>query len=170
MNILEEKFSQIYDAYINKIYRFVFLKVSSQETAEDLCSETFLRIWRTLKAGKKIENSQAFIYRTANNLVIDFYRKKGKEIVVSIESCLEKEMIDNKNNLEEKLFSEQDLNLIKTALANLKQDFQNVIIWHYLNDLSVQEIAKILNKNNGAVRVLLHRALKELREKLNLGS
>lgn len=164
MNIIEEKFSQIYDAHINKIYRFVFLKVNSRETAEDLTSETFLRIWKVLKTEKKIENPKAFLYQTAYNLVIDFYRE-GKTIV-SIENYQEKELIDNKNNLEEKLFADSDLNLIKTALSGLNENYQNVIIWHYLDDLLIQEIAEILNKNDGAIRVMLHRALKELKRNL----
>lgn len=166
MNTIEEKFSQIYDTHINKIYRFVFLKVNSRETAEDLTSETFLRIWRTLKAEKKVKNLNAFLYKTARNLVIDFYRNRSKDTSVSIESCQEREMIDHKNNPEEKFFAEQDLNSIKAALSGLNEDYQNVIIWHYLDDLSVQEIAEILNKNNGAVRVILHRGLKELKRNL----
>jgi RNA polymerase sigma-70 factor (ECF subfamily) len=165
MNTPEEKFRQLYDTHINKIYRFVFLKVNSRETAEDLTSETFLRIWMTLKAEKKVKNLNAFLYRTAYNLVIDFYRKK--EVVVSIENCQEKEIIDNRNNPEGKIFIEEDLNLIKAALSGLKEDYQNVIIWHYLDDLLVQEIAEILNKNDGTVRVLLHRALKELKRGLS---
>ncbi len=59
---LRKIFSKIYDQYINKIYRFVFLKVSSQEIAEDLTSETFLKTWESFKNGTRIENPQAFLF------------------------------------------------------------------------------------------------------------
>jgi RNA polymerase sigma-70 factor (ECF subfamily) len=164
-------FSGIYDQYIEKIYRFIFLKVNSQEIAQDLTSETFLKGWEAFKksqshnpGGEKIENVQAFLYQIARNLVTDFYREKGKTQLVSAENM---RIIDPRDNLEEKVAFSSDLEQIKANLANLKEDYQEVIILHYLNDLSIKEIAKTLNKPEGTIRVTLHRGLKELRELLS---
>lgn len=157
-------FSSIYDEYVNKIYRFIFIKVSSQEIAEDLCSETFLRGWQVFKERKDIENPPAFLYQIARNLVIDHYREKGKAKIVSAEYS---QITDPKANLEEKAISSSDLDNIRTALVSLKEEYQDVIIWHYLDDLSSPEIAKILDKSEGAVRVMLHRALKALKGEIN---
>jgi len=166
MSNLRKKFSKIYDQYINKIYRFVYLKVSSREIAEDLTSETFLRGWEAYQNQKtKIENIQAFLYQIARNLVIDFYREKGAANQVCIENC--KEMADPQVNLEEKAAIFSDIDTVKTALAALKEDHQNVVIWHYLEDLSIPKIAKMMDRPEGTVRVILHRALKELRDKLS---
>ncbi len=156
-------FSSIYDKYVNKIYRFIFIKVSSQEIAEDLCSETFLRGWQVFKERRDIENPPAFLYQIARNLVIDHYREKGKVKIVSAEYS---RIIDPKTDLEGKAILSSDLDNIRTALVGLKEEYQDVIIWHYLDDLSVPEIAKILDKSEGAVRVSLHRALKTLKNKL----
>lgn len=161
---LRKIFSKIYDRYIYKIYRFIFLKVNSQEIAQDLTSETFLRGWESFKNGNKIDNPQAFLYQIARNLVTDHYREKGRAQVVSAEYV---EITDPRTNSEEKALARSDLDTIKLALANLKEDYQNVIIWHYLDDLSIPEITKMLDKSEGAVRVMLHRALKALREELN---
>jgi RNA polymerase sigma-70 factor (ECF subfamily) len=60
-----------------------------------------------------------------------------------------------------------DLEQVKAALVNLRDDYQNVIVWRYLDDLSIPEIAKILDKSETAARVLLHRALKALKNELN---
>ena len=160
---LRKTFSKIYDQYINKIYRFIFLKVSSQEIAQDLTSETFLRGWESFKNGNKIENPQAFLYKIARNLVIDHYREKGKAKIVSAEYV---EITDPRTNLEEKALSESDLDNIRVALADLRENYQNVIIWHYLDDLSISEIAKMLDKSEEATRVQLHRALKALKNEL----
>ena len=157
-----KKFSKIYDQYIEKIYRFIFLKVNSQEIAQDLCSETFLRGWESFKQNK-IENPQAFLYRIARNLVTDFYREKGKTRIVSTEYA---QIIDPRQDLEEKTLSNSDLDTIKTALTNLKDEYQTVIIWHYLDDLPLPEIAKILDKSEKTTRVMLHRALKSLKNEL----
>ncbi len=160
---LRKIFSKIYDQYINKIYRFVFLKVSSQEIAEDLTSETFLKTWESFKNGTKIENPQAFLFQTARNLVIDHYREKGKNQVISAEFV---SIVDPRENLEEKTLFTSDLDGVKSALKNLKEDYQNVIIWHYLDDLPIQQVAKMLDRTEEATRVLLSRALKSLRDQI----
>jgi RNA polymerase sigma-70 factor (ECF subfamily) len=182
MNIRKE-FSKIYDKYIDKIYRFVFLKVNSPEVAEDLTSETFLRGWMAyknqnspkeslrdptgqakVKNQNKIENPPAFLYQIARNLVIDYYREKGKFQIVSAQDY---RIIDPRVNLEEKANLSSDFEEVRRALANLKDEYQDVIIYHYLDELSVSEIAKVMQKSEGTVRVLLHRALAALRHELN---
>ena len=162
---LRKIFSKIYNRYIDKIYRFIFLKVSSEEIAQDLTSETFLRGWETFKEkNEEIENIQAFLYRIARNLVTDHYREKGKATVVSAEFT---SIIDPRQDLAEKAMYKSDLHMIRMALANLKEDYQNVIIWHYLDDLPIQEVAKMMDRTEEATRVLLHRALKSLKNELN---
>ena len=162
---LRKIFSQIYDRYIDKIYRFIFLKVNSQEIAQDLTSETFLRGWESFQAkNEEIENIQAFLYRIARNLVTDYYREKGRTQVVSAEFV---SIVDPRQNLEEKSLLNSDVDNIKRALASLKENYQNVIIWHYLDDLPIQEIAIMLDRSEEATRVLLHRALKALKNELN---
>jgi len=173
MDKLEKKFSAIFDRYIDKIYRFIFIKVNSQEIAEDLTSETFLRGWEAFKSSEnpgphnqKIENLTAFLYQIARNLVTDYYREKGKAQFVSAEYA---SIVDPRQNLEEKSLLESDLDNIKIALAGLKEGYQDVIIWHYLDELSISEIAKMLDKPEETTRVQLHRALKALRIALNNG-
>jgi len=170
---LRKEFSKIYDKYIGKIYRFVFLKVNSTEVAEDLTSETFLRGWMAFREQRtknseqrtKIENPPAFLYQIARNLVIDHYREKGKTQIVPAEDY---RIIDPRINLEESANLNSDFEQVRHALVNLKENYQDVIIYRYLDELSVPEIAKILEKSEGTVRVLLHRALKSLKNELNL--
>jgi len=158
-------FSKIYDNYVEKIYRFIFFKVSSKEIAEDLTSETFLRGWKTFKNEKNnIENPPAFLYKIARNLVIDYYREKGKFQVVSAENTA---LIDPRTNLEEKMITNSDLEMVKKALFNLKDEYQEAIIWYYLDGLSISEIAKLLDRTEPATRVLISRALKNLKEECN---
>jgi RNA polymerase sigma-70 factor (ECF subfamily) len=168
MGDLKKKFSKIYDQYINKIYRFIFLKVNSREIAQDLTSETFLRAWKAFqKIGNpesKIRNPPAFLYRVARNLVTDYYRQKARVQIVSAE---DNKIIDPRIDLEEKAVLDSDFESIKRALNGLNEDYQNVLIWRYIDDLSISEIANLLDRTEGATRVLIHRALNVLRQKLN---
>lgn len=157
-------FSQIYDKYIDKIYKFVFFKVNSQEIAEDLTSEAFSRTWVVFKENQdEIKNVRAFLYKTANNLVIDHYRQKGRANIISVNNPL---IIDPKQDLEKNILLNSDMENIRQALFHLKEDYQNVIIWHYLDDLPISEVSELLNKTEQATRVLLHRALKTLKQKI----
>lgn len=162
MSNQRKEFSRIYDQNIKKIYRFVFLKVSSTEIAEDLTSETFVRFWDYLNNDQEIENPQAFLYQVARNLIADFYRTKKAQIV-STDSL---PIADPEEDVEEKAKLSSDLSNIRCALADLKEDYQNVIVWHYLDDLPIREVAKLLDKTEENTRVILHRALKALKKKL----
>ena len=159
-----KEFSKIYDKCIDKIYRFIFLKVSSREITQDLCSETFLRGWEAYKNNPKIDNPSAFLYRIARNLVIDYYRQKGRNQFVSPDTVA---IVDPDPSQEEKAVFNSDLGQVKAVLADLKEDYQNVIVWRYLDDLSIPEVAKMMEKSEDATRVTLHRALKALKDECN---
>ena len=159
----KKEFGKIYDKYIEKIYRFIFLKVSSQDIAQDLCSETFLKGWESYKT-QKINNPQAFLYRIARNLIIDFYRERGRTRIISAEYT---SIPDPRAGFEEKIALDSDLEQVKIALAKLNDDYQNVVVLRYLEDLPIPEIAKVMDKTEDATRVTLHRALKALKNEIN---
>jgi len=162
----QKKFSKIYDQYISRIYRFVFLRVNSREIAQDLTSETFTRAWSKFKdnSGPEVKNWLGFLYQIARNLVTDFYREKGKVQIIS--ASYAPALMDPAMGLEEKAFLSSEADQIKAVLSKLGEEQQEVIIWRYLEGLSNKEIAKILNKPEGTVRVIIHRALEALRETL----
>jgi len=165
MSNLRKDFSKIYDQCIDKIYRFVFIKVNSRDIAEDLTSETFLRGWESYKNNHNaIENPQAFLYRIARNLVTDYYREKGRTQTIPVD-CVP--ILDPSPNLEEKSQIRSDLEIVKSTITALdNEDYQEYLIWHYVDDLSVEEIAEMTGKSEGAIRVTLHRALKCLKDQL----
>lgn len=165
MDNSKEQFSLIYDQYIEKIYRFVYLKVDSQETAEDITSKVFLKGWEAYQKNQTgIDNIGAFLYKIARNNVIDHYRGKDRTRTVSTDSV--PQIADNRTNLHEKAVLSSDIESVKSAISNLKKDYQDVIIWHYLDDMPVAQIAEILDKPVGAVRVMIHRGLNALKDEL----
>ena len=165
MENCEKKFSRIYDQNIDKIYRFVFIKVSSQEIAEDLTSRVFINCWDVFRQDEnKIENPRAFLYQTARNMVTDYYREKGRTNVISAEFT--PNLVDPRTNLHERAIINADLEKVKSVIKDLSEDHQNVVIWHYLDGLSIRETAQLLDRSEDATRVLLHRALNSLRERL----
>src|SRR3989338_339297 len=164
MSQLQKQFEEIYDKNIEKIYRFIFLKVNSREIAEDLTSEVFTRGWESFRQEKcDIKNHQAFLYQIARNLIVDHYREKSQRQVVPVENVT---LPEQGESLEEQAILTSDVGTVKAALANINEDYREIIVWYYLDELSVPEIAKILNKSEDAVRVQIHRALLALRRQM----
>ena len=87
MDSRKEQFTRIYEEYIDKIYRFVYVKVNSEEVAQDITSKVFMKGWEAFKSSEKgLENPKAFLYQVARNAVIDHYRAEGRSKTVSLAS------------------------------------------------------------------------------------
>lgn len=159
----ESAFSQIYDLYFDKVYRFVFFRVNHREVAEDLVAETFIRVWGKLTEIQGPANFNGWIYQIARNLVIDYYRSKRPTAdLTELENVLEYD----DNILEKTNFGYQQREFLE-ALKQLSSDQQIVIKMKFFDDLDNDEIAKVLNKSEGAIRVIQHRAIQELKSRLN---
>ena len=164
MSLDQEQFLKLYDENVGSIYRYIFLRVNSKETAQDLCSEVFLKSWQYLNQKQDLKSPRAFFYQVARNLLKDFYRRKPQK-PISLEE-IPWQIPDLNNNPAAKTYLDLELQPIKEALSRIKKDYAEVIIWHYLDDLSISEIAQILKKREGAIRVMLHRGLNALRNEL----
>jgi RNA polymerase sigma-70 factor (ECF subfamily) len=157
-----EQFSQIYDQYIAKIYRFVYLKVDSEETAQDITSKVFLKGWEAFSAQKDaVKNPGAFLYQIARNAVVDHYRAKGRSKEMAVDAS--PEMVDPRADAKDQAILNADVDAIKKSIKKLDQEYQDIIIWHYLDDMTIPEIAKLIDRPAGTVRVMLHRGLKDLK-------
>ncbi|MDO9399454.1 MAG: RNA polymerase sigma factor [bacterium] len=161
-----QAFIKAYDLYIDQLYRFIYFKVGNKEEAEDLTSSVFLKTWAYLQENNIINEKtlKALLYKIARNLIIDHYRKTNQRENISLENVDNKHLIDEKQNLTKQSEIIFDLTVIETRLPELKDEYREIIVLHFINELSIKEIAKILDKSNGNVRVLIHRALKALKQ------
>ena len=161
-NIKKENFSKLYRESVDKIYRFVYLKVSSKTVAQDLTSEAFTRYWDQVCRDKDIQNPSAFLFRTAHNLVVDHYRDRDKRPESDIDNCFN--LKDNKVNIEQTAILADDARQVQTALAQLRDDWRQAVSLYYIDKAPISEVAQSLDKSEAATRVIIHRALKQLRQ------
>jgi RNA polymerase sigma-70 factor, ECF subfamily len=163
-----QAYGEFYDLYIDKIYRFIYFKVNSVDDAQDLTSEVFLKVWQHIRDDKKIRNLNAFTYMVARNAVIDFYRQKCRK-EENEESATDNNitLIDQESDLLVKQIKDSEAAEVLAELKHLKDEYREAIILHYLDQLSIKEIAQVLNKTPGASRVLIHRATNALKEAVN---
>jgi len=157
-----EAYGNLYDFYVERIYRFIFFKVNSQEIAEDLTSEVFLKTWEYInKTDKKINNLNALFYKVARNSVIDHYRSKKIESYDSDEDLMEK--IEEKRNFADEVETKLEMESLQKHLTKLKDIYREVLILRFVEEFSISEIAELMEKSSGNVRVLLHRATEALK-------
>lgn len=159
-----EAFGLLYDEHLSPIYRFIFLKVGNKADAEDICHQVFLNAWQNIGSYRfQGFPFSSWLYKIAANAVVDHWR--GKKPNISIDLVSENLFSENPA-LEEFLDQKTDIAFIGKALKQLEPDQQNVIIMKFIEELSNKEIAYILAKSEGAVRVIQHRALKQLKKLL----
>ena len=167
MEMVHQKFEEAYQEYAEGILRHIYFRVSNWQTAEDLTQETFFKAWRSIALGKVVEinNFKAFFYKIANNLIIDYYRGKKEE--VSLEGM--EEEAENIAVVKEEQEHEVDLGIekgkLEQYLSELKDEYKQVLVMRFINDMSIKEISQVTNKTRGNVRILIYRALQVLKKK-----
>lgn len=160
-----DAFAELYSRYIDKIYRFIFFKISNEEEAKDLASDVFLKAWDYLNnrsREKQIQHFGGFIYRIARNAIIDVYRTRAKNMESSIDSLDEARL--PVESPQDTMHTQMEAKQLLAVIKKMKQEYQDVLLLRYVEELSISEIAEILEKGQTAVRVTLHRATKKLKE------
>jgi RNA polymerase sigma-70 factor, ECF subfamily len=160
-------FGTLYDHYMPPIYRFVFMKLSHKQEAEDLTHDVFVSAWNNINSySPQGHPFSSWLYQIARNKVIDYYRLKKP--ISSIDNVAE-ENFKLVNNIDLAIDLELDTEIVKKSINQLTPDQQDVIIMRFIEDLTHPEIAAALNKTEGAVRLLQHRAINNLKNILNNG-
>jgi RNA polymerase sigma-70 factor, ECF subfamily len=158
-------FSVLYERCVDRVYRHVYYRVSDHAEAEDITQEAFVRAWKAIDKYKKTGAPfVSWIITIAGNLVIDHYRKQQRVLITDeIETVYEKDLDNRIPGPEKQAEMNFDNAMIKKAVLRLNGDKQKVILMHFIDGLSYEEIARALNKSEGAIRVIQYRALSELR-------
>ena len=160
----KEAFGKLYEAYIDRIFRHFYYRTESKEIAEDLASIVFIRAWRKIEKFKYMGQNtfKTWLFSIAHNLLVDHYRASKEELPI-YEAINADEQSDPQAHAE-RVFENAEL---RQAIAGLGRDKQVAVVMRYINRLDYSDIASFLNKREGAVRVILHRALLDLRETLS---
>lgn len=157
-------FGRLYDHYLTPIYRFIAVKVGTRQEAEDLTHEVFISAWQ------KLPNYEpqgfpfsSWLYKIARNRVIDYYRTKKANVSIDDELAIDEDLFGVQAGVDEALDLGLDLQAVKAAMSQLSAEQREVIRLRFLDDLSPFEIAKVLNKREGTVRIIQHRAIQKLK-------
>ncbi len=159
-----EAFGRLYDIFADRIYRHIYYRTSNVEDAKDLTQEVFLKAWRGLPKYKRTKTPfLGWLFTISHNRVIDYYRTKKDYAYFNDEIVME-DREKSPEKLVEEQFTQQE---VRRAILQLPEDQQQVIFMSFIEGFEYSEIATALNKSEGNIRVIVHRALKRMREILD---
>jgi len=155
----KDAYGKIYQFFYKRILRYCQFNLGEYQKAQDICQETFFRAWKSLPVFelKKGGSFQAFLFKIAHNLIVDLVRKKREISIYKIEEPAQS------HDLYEKFDKLNQIAKVKNALSKLKKDERQVIILRYFEEMTSVEVAQIVGKREGALRVQTHRILKKLK-------
>lgn len=153
-----EAFGEIYSLFLRRIFRFINFSVNDYELSQDLTQNTFLKAWRSInRFSVKKGSFQAFLFTIARNSVIDWYRKR-KELPL-------KDVAEPASlvNVEEKVIRDEENLAVHRSISKLNFFEREIVTLRYFEDLTFAEIAKVVGKREGAIRVRVYRVIKNLK-------
>ncbi|MDP2641355.1 MAG: sigma-70 family RNA polymerase sigma factor [Candidatus Yanofskybacteria bacterium] len=158
MNSTAEEFVALYDRCADAIFRHCCFRLFEYESARDVTQETFTRTWKYIAEGGTVHNMRAFLYRVANNLIVDISRKRK---VSSLHAIQEKGF---DIGFEDPGISIQrmDAKAAFVLLRKLNVKYRDVIVMRYIDELTVREIAGILGESENTISVRIHRGIQKL--------
>jgi len=166
-------FGTLHRRYYPRIYRLALLKTNNPDDAADIASETFCRALEHLPSYefRRCDSLYPWLHRIAGNLIIDAARSRPPGGEVSLDAATADEVGSFLECLPDTSPSPQELverkevqALVRQAITRLPGDQGEAVLYRFLGDLSIKEIARALDRSEGAVKSLLHRALVSLRQ------
>ena len=143
----------------DSLQRRAFFKVNDRFLSDDLVQNTFLKTWKYLVSGGDIDTMKYFLYNVLNNLIIDEYRKRKN---TSLEILLEKGFDPSADN-SQTMFDVLDGKVLVILIDYLPKKHRQVLNLRYVQDYSIEEIAKITGQTRNTVTVQAHRGLEQLK-------
>ncbi|MET7637080.1 ECF subfamily RNA polymerase sigma factor, BldN family [Streptomyces sp. NPDC005438] len=156
-----EAFGRLYDHYSDTVYRYIYYRVGSRATAEDLTSETFLRALRRIGTFTwQGRDFGAWLVTIARNLVADHFKSSRFRLEVTTGEMLDANEVER--SPEDSVLESLSNDALLAAIRKLNPQQQECVTLRFLQGLSVAETAKIMGKNEGAIKTLQYRAVRTL--------
>tara|TARA_Y100000031_G_C8177337_1_gene364742 strand:- start:46 stop:609 length:564 start_codon:yes stop_codon:yes gene_type:complete len=164
MSSLDQQFLALYEQYADPLYRFIYYKVrQDHELAQDILAQTFCNAWNSFKKKGGFEHEQAFLYKIARNLVIDYIKKASTQREFLMEEDFDAPD-DRDGEIVNFLDHQLALEVCKNLLASLPDTYIEVIQLRFIEDRTIDEISELLSISKNNVSLRIHRALKSMKK------
>ncbi len=154
-----ERFGELYDEYLDKIYRFVYYRTLHKQTAEDITQEVFFKTLRSMSSINPSMKFSSWLYKVAYNTVVDFYRSKKATVDINELSDLADD-----TDIARDIDRREALKKVVEYLEKLPSVQRDIVMMRVWDEMPYREIADVIGKDEGNCKVIFSRALAKLRE------
>src|ERR687886_2560519 len=161
---LDEQFSALYRSHLKDVYSYAYYRVGNHHDAEDLTEQTFLQAYRHFERAQRESAGRPlrpWLIRIAHNLAANYYRDRSRRPQTNIDDA---GALATAHTTEGLVQDREDLQRILRGVQQLPDDRREALIMRFALDMDNREIARALDRTDGATKVLIHRAIKQLEQ------
>jgi RNA polymerase sigma-70 factor, ECF subfamily len=166
---LDRDFADLYRAHLRDVYSYAYYRIGNHHDAEDLTEQTFLQAYRHFERARRESNGRPlrpWLIRIAHNLAANYYRDRSRRPQTQLEDAA---VLSDMHRTDELVEGREELGRVLEGVAHLPEDRREALIMRFALDMDNREIARALGRSEGATKVLIHRAIKQLEESLESG-
>jgi RNA polymerase sigma-70 factor, ECF subfamily len=163
---LDRDFTELYRTHLRDVYSYAYYRIGNHHDAEDLTEQTFLQAYRHFERAVRESNGRPlrpWLIRIAHNLAANYYRDRSRRPQTSIEDA---GVISAPHPTEELVEGREEVREVLSGVAELPDDRREALIMRFALGMENREIARALGRSEGATKVLIHRAIKQLEQGL----
>jgi RNA polymerase sigma-70 factor, ECF subfamily len=166
---LDRDFSELYRTHLRDVYSYAYYRVGNHHDAEDLTEQTFLQAYRHFERAQRESNSRPlrpWLIRIAHNLAANYYRDRSRRPLTQLEDAT---VLTAPHGTEQVVEDREEVKEVLAGVSNLPDDRREALIMRFALGMENHEIARALARSDGATKVLIHRAIKQLEKALKEG-
>ena len=163
---LDRAFEKFYKEHLRDVYSYAYYRVRDHHDAEDLTEQTFLQAYRHFDRARRESDGRPlrpWLIRIAHNLALNYYRDRSRRPQTPLENA---DPIAARHDTEAIAEGREELRAVMANLDHLSEDRREALIMRFALGMDNREIARALGRTDGATKVLIHRAIKQLQEEM----
>jgi RNA polymerase sigma-70 factor (ECF subfamily) len=163
---LDLAFEQLYRDHLRDVYSYSYYRIGNHHDAEDLTEQTFLQAYRHFERARRESDGRPlrpWLIRIAHNLASNYHRDRSRRPESALESV---DPLSHPHATEQVVEGREELREVMDGLTNLPQDRRDALVMRFALGMSNREIARSLGRTDGATKVLIHRAIRQLEGEL----
>jgi RNA polymerase sigma-70 factor (ECF subfamily) len=163
---LDRDFSELYRAHLRDVYSYAYYRIGNHHDAEDLTEQTFLQAYRHFERAQREANGRPlrpWLIRIAHNLAANYYRDRSRRPVTQLDDAA---VLTAPRGTEEMVEGREEVKEVLEGVSKLPDDRREALIMRFALGMDNREIARAMDRSEGATKVLIHRAIKQLEQGL----
>jgi RNA polymerase sigma-70 factor (ECF subfamily) len=167
---LDRAFEELYRVHLRDVYSYAYYRIGNHHDAEDLTEQTFLQAYRHFERARRESDGRPlrpWLIRIAHNLASNYHRDRARRPTAALDSV---DPVSHPHETEQVVQGREDLREVMEGLTQLPGDRREALIMRFALGMNNREIARALGRTDGATKVLIHRAIRQLEEQLDAGA